>query len=323
MFRNTFSIKLKVLLALTANLFIYYNIAAQPNLVSNPSFEDYVDCPFGAGQIQQIIGWHSFRESPDYFNSCASMASYFSVPSNGFGYQQAASGNAYVGIICYNNSILSREIIANSLSTPLSIGQKYFISFKTSKANDTITAGYSINNLGAKFSTIQQTNASIDNAPMVYTSSVISDTVNWTTISGSFIADSAYKYLMIGNFFDDANTTIVNNGTGSWAYYLIDDVCLSTDSLLCADFTVSVEENSINNQFAFYPNPASDFFSIQRSSNVPYHLTVFNSIGQQLYSEQNITSNDLQLNVGSYNTGLIFIKITSQNNQFIYKLLKL
>lgn len=158
--------------------------------------------------------------------------------------------------------------------------------------------------------------------PMVYENSIVSDTVNWIRIAGSFIADSAYQYLMIGNFFDDANTSVVNNGAGPYAYYFIDDVCLSTDSLLCANFSVSVKENSLEHQFSFYPNPATDFVTIQNSFNAPFNLTVFNTLGQELYSKQNITSNNLQLDVNSYNAGLLFIKITLQNNQFTYKLLK-
>lgn len=303
-------------------LFFYYPATSiAQNLVYNPSFESYTNCPTGPGQIQQVIGWTTFKGSPDYFNSCTTNI-YFSVPSNASGYQQAATGNAYVGIICFDNSIFSREIIADSLIAPLSIGQKYFITFSVNKADDTSISGNSISKLGAKFSTIRQTNITIDNMPMVYTNNVISDMVNWTSISGSFIADSAYKYLMIGNFFDDANTTVVNNGTGSWAYYLIDDVCLSTDSLLCANFFTSLEENNIINQFSFYPNPSTDFITIQSSINAPFHLTILNSLGQQLYIEQNITSNNLKLDISSYNAGLLFIKINSQNHQFIYKLLK-
>lgn len=295
-------------------------VNAQTNLVVNGSFEIYTACPSYDSEIDRAVGWTTFRESPDYFNSCTS--GYYSVPSNCYGYQQAFTGSAYTGIICYNNSIFSREIIANSLVSPLSVGQKYFVSFKINQANDYSISGYGINGMGVKFSTVTHTNVSIDNAPMVYSNSVVSDTVNWTKISLSFIADSAYTYLMIGNFFDDANTTVVNNGSGPYAYYLIDDVCLSTDSLLCASLYTSAEENSFNNQFSFYPNPTTNFVTIQNSFNAPFDLTVFNLLGQQLYKKQNITANNLQLDVSSYNTGFLFIKITSRNNQNIYKLLK-
>jgi hypothetical protein len=294
------------------------------NLVSNGSFENMVNCPTGPGQVYFAQGWDTSRESPDYDNSCASLsAPYFGVPSNGLGHQHAATGNAYVGIICYNSSVFSREIIAGSLTTPLSIGQQYYLTFKANRADDTIAVGYSTNNLGANLSTVMQTNASIDNAPLFHTDNVVSDTLNWTTISGSFIADSAYQYLMIGNFFDDANTAAeYNGGSGVYAYYYIDDVCLSTDSLLCANFPTAVEENSIQNQFSFYPNPATDFLTIQNRSNAPFDVEIYNTVGQLLHTEQNVTSGDLQLDISPYSEGLLFIKTISLNNQLIHKLVK-
>lgn len=302
-------------------LLVYSYLPGQ-NLVPNPSFEDTISCPTGPGQIQQAIGWSAFGGSPDYFNSCSPMSSYYGVPANAVGYQQAASGNAYVGIICFVNNVFGREIIADSLIAPLSIGQKYFVSFKVSQADNASVVGYSINKIGAKFSTVTHTNVNIDNSAHIYSNSVISDTVNWTRISDSFVADSAFNYIMIGNFFDDANTIIVNNGTGFGAYYLIDDVCVSTDSILCANFSTSVEENNIIRPFSFYPNPATDFLTIKNNFNTPFNLTVFHSLGPQLYFKQNITSKNFQLELIGYNAGLLFIKIDSQNKQYIYKLLK-
>jgi hypothetical protein len=294
------------------------------NLVSNGSFEDMVACPYGLGQIFFAEGWDSSRESPDYYNSCANLTDpYSGTPSNSFGYQEPASGDGYVGLICYNSAIFSREVIVHSLSEPLSVGQEYFVSFKVNSADYPLTVLYGVNNLGIKFSTDMQSNVSIDNSPMFYSDNVISDTLNWITISGTFVADSAYQHLMIGNFFDDVNTTVVDNGgSGVYAYYYIDDVCLSTDSLFCANSPTGVEENGFSNQFTFYPNPASDQIIIKRSSNTPYDLEVYNAVGQHLYSQQNITSGSFQLDISTYNSGLLFIKTISPKNQLIHKLIK-
>ncbi|MBK5286545.1 MAG: hypothetical protein JJE25_14195 [Bacteroidia bacterium] len=40
------------------------------NLVTNPSFEDTVACPFGASQLNFATGWSSYWGTPDYFNLC-------------------------------------------------------------------------------------------------------------------------------------------------------------------------------------------------------------------------------------------------------------
>jgi hypothetical protein len=71
----------------------------------------------------------------------------------------------------------------------------------------------------------------------VYGSTVVEDTLGWTVISGSFVADSAYQYVVVGNFFSDevTNWSLMDpNGTGYLAYYYIDEVCVSADPLYCS-----------------------------------------------------------------------------------------
>jgi gliding motility-associated-like protein len=60
------------------------------------------------------------------------------------------------------------------------------------------------------------------------------------TVSGFFIADSAYQYIAIGNFFDDSNTDTSSVGSSSnvqIGYYFIDDVWVSEvkDSTECGE----------------------------------------------------------------------------------------
>ena len=311
---------------ITYLIFAFTNLFyCQQNLVPNGSFEDMVSCPTSSDGLNKATGWFPYMETPDYLNSCTPNTD-ISVPNNLWGNQYAASGNAYVQIRCYADFMFTREVAGGSLVAPLTIGQKYFVSFKVNRADILSDSSYSINKLGAKFSTVSFSPSNpvpINNFAHIFTNSIISDTANWVLIMGSFVADSAYNYIMIGNFFDDSNTTVVNNGSlYNCAYYFIDDVCVSTDSLLCANFSVSVKENSFKHQFSFYPNPTTDFVIVQNSFNTPFNLTVYNSLGQEIYRQQSITSNHLQLNVSNYNTGLLFIKITLQNNQFTYKLLK-
>jgi hypothetical protein len=41
---------------------------------------------------------------------------------------------------------------------------------------------------------------------------------------------SAFEYIIIGNFFNDAATSLVSgSGCTNGAYYYCDDVCISTD----------------------------------------------------------------------------------------------
>ncbi|TNE52714.1 MAG: T9SS type A sorting domain-containing protein [Bacteroidetes bacterium] len=308
------------------------------NLVPNFGFEDYSNCPSWE-EVEKCTGWSKASNSsstPDYFNACAP-SNTVGIPQSFFLYQtDHRNCSAYMGLVTWTNNPNEREQIGVQLSQSMVIGQTYHLSFYSVMGGSDDGSFYyesPSNNIGLRLSTVSYSSsnpAPIDNFSHLRSVSIISDTANWVRISGSIIADSAYNYLIIGNFYDDANTdtTTLNCGNciNNYSYYLVDDVCISTDSTLCnggidgLPCTVSVEENNFDKQFTLYPNPANDFVTIQGSFDASFDISVFNSIGQQLYAEEN--ANNLKLNISQYNYGLFFIKITSQGNQFMYKLLK-
>lgn len=298
------------------------------NLVPNPSFEDTVACPTGSGQIYNSVNWTTFCLSPDYYHTCNSNPFDVSVPNNWAGYQQPASGNAYVGFGTYSNSgANTREYPACTLSSPLNIGVKYYISFKVSLAlSSFIQANCASNKIGAMFTKgIYPCN--ITNNPPVYTDSIITDSLNWTRITGSFVADSAYTYLVIGNFFDDANTDTVKffNDFSDNAYYYLDDVCVGTDSnyVYNYSYTTGINENNIQTEISCYPNPIRDNLTIQNSSNKKIDITIYNVLGELLYSVQNILDRTFSIDLSDTKQGILLINIKSENQITNYKLFKL
>jgi len=214
-----------------------YSCCIAQNLVYNGNFEDYTICPSSSGGVQNCVGWFSAASSPDYFNVCASSMA-FLVPNNSWGYQQPYDGNAYMGGATYFQNYAYREPVRGTLIESLVAGTTYYVSFKVSLAEMQSNCGS--NKIGALFTTLQYTNLSnpapIVNYAQVYTNDIITDTANWTTVSGTFVADSAYNYVMIGNFFDNSQTDIHILGSqlnSLYSYYYIDDVCVSTDASLC------------------------------------------------------------------------------------------
>ncbi|OFY86465.1 MAG: hypothetical protein A3K10_14770 [Bacteroidetes bacterium RIFCSPLOWO2_12_FULL_31_6] len=300
----------------------------QTNLVPNGSFEDTVQCPTTLADLSKTVSWTAPTfGSPDYFNSCTSNSN-IDVPNNGFGSQAALTGNAYVGIQIYDTqSVFSyREYIQAQLQQTLISGQKYWVSFYVSLAdlND-----YAIQEFGAYFSPTQINDNSMDTTlsfiPQIeFSDSVITSKSDWTKISGSFTATGNEDYLIIGNFNRKQTTTAIQVSTTNtdYAYYYIDDVCVSTDSLTCANPVGITEPIIDNDSFNIYPNPATDFFSINNASNQSYNLTIYNPIGQLLSEETNIKSNSKKINITNFNSNLLFIKIKTENQSIIYKLLK-
>jgi hypothetical protein len=327
---------IKILLSILILFTITVNGFAQ-NLVPNPSFEDTAYCVTGPTDIQAALGWESYADSPDYFHPCTSDP-YVSVPNNWGGYQQPASGNAYSALGTFSSAfglVNVREYIGRDLSTPLTIGTKYFVSFKVSLSiSSTIWVNCATNNIGAGFSTIPynySTNPlSVTNNPKVYCDSIITDTLNWVQIFGSFTADSSYQYIVLGNLFDDSSTdTLIVDSSASpypncFAYYYIDDVCVSTDSSYAANYVyTAIQEELLKDNFNIYPNPITDYFTIDNSLfNEPYDLVIYNTLGQKLYEEKDISTDTKTINVNHFTKGLLIINIKSKNQSKNYKLLK-
>ena len=247
---------------LVIGLFITSYSWAQENLVPNPSFEDYIQCPVSEGQIYYLKNWFSAVFSPDFFHSCGDFD--WGIPNNVFGSAAPYSGNSYVGLQLWDKDFLYREIIGIKLSDSLKENVEYYFECYVQNAD---SLGYSVKNFGALFrsdtlptlSQLLQQDYLIQQNPQVKYSDTeyIQDKENWTKISGNFIANGGEKYLFIGNFDTDEETDTLFVGGGvlypeflTRSYIYIDDVSLIEDT------TTSI--NEVNQQIlysnVFYAN---------------------------------------------------------------------
>ncbi|HNR56470.1 MAG TPA: T9SS type A sorting domain-containing protein [Flavobacteriales bacterium] len=230
-------------------LFVVPILAKAQNLVPNPSFELTHTCPYTIGfqAGDRPLYWQSWFNSPDYFHACADTSipggAYVSVPQNGFSFQYAQDGLAYVGYYAFDQNDQYREYIGAVLNAPLTVGETYYISFWANIATgglDGYVGGF-CNNMGMLFTMTSNawTNVVGQDGPdfpfrnyaHLHRSAVLTDTVGWTLVSGSFVADSAYQYVVLGNFFDNAQTQVlpIPPLNGENAYCLVDNVSVSTD----------------------------------------------------------------------------------------------
>lgn len=305
---------------------------SQQNLVPNPSFEIYDTCPNTSGQINYAVNWSSYANSPDYFNVCADTSSLFSIPYSGFGYQYPHTGNAYCGFYAYGNPTPHdyREILGVTLITPLMIGTKYYISFFVN-----LSYGYlahqnffptrtKANKIGVRFSTIPHSiynPAPVNNFAHIYTDSIITDTLNWVIIKGEFTADSAYRYLSVGNFFDDAHTDTLmfpTNFGSLGAYYFVDDVCVSTDSSYSLNWWTGITAFKNEDNLIVYPNPSCGRIFINIMGVHKQSITIRDIYGRELSeSEIHITNNYIDFT----NSGIYFITINNSNSTYTKKII--
>ncbi len=236
------------------------------------------------------------------------------VPINFAGFQEPATGINYAGLMSYEESIPWYEYYAARLTTPLTIGVKYYASIKVSL---TECSSYATNNLGIGFSTdsfqitFVMPQDSMFHYGKINSTSIISDSTHWTTISGSFIADSAYNYIIIGNFNGyQVTDTVFRSSLCLYdiGYYYLDDVCLTTDSLPC-NFSVGIQEPKQNAGVSLFPNPFSNQLTFSLAANEQTTVSLYNFLGQQVL--QQTFTNSTTVNTEQLVDGIYFYELRS------------
>jgi len=312
-------------------LFVALPFDAQVNLVPNPSFEDTASlCPDADSQIQRAKFWFRTNSSPDYFHYCYNgPLNYASVPSNGFGYQVPMGVNckAYSGIFTASKGTNNvNETFATKLTDSLIKNNKYYFSYRVVLSN---LSKYASNNLGGFFSTklpkISLADTPLNQSQITFTQTV-TDTLNWILLFKSYIADSNYKYISLGNFKDSSITTktFFNPNGGNSTYYYIDNVCLSSDSAFSYNYTYNCTLNSvseINKEIGIniFPNPASNTMNIE--GLMPFsNIKIFDYSGRIVFDEK-VESNSLVLEIKNLSSGFYFVKITCGYKEILKKLI--
>ncbi len=317
---------------ISAYLFVclcaWESIDAQTNLVPNPSFDTISQCPLFSGEIYYASPWFqpstwngntTNSSSSEVFNICGT-SNYVGIPTNNMGYQYARTGNGYGGIVVDYYSGDYREYIEVPLLSPLISQKKYCVEFYVSLANNHWEA---ISNMGAYFSVdsvlymtgwtpLDMYVPQIENPDP----NILSDTVNWTLISGSFIASGGEKFLTIGNFHNDSATNSFPLYGGSFpsAYYYIDDV-----SVTFCDPS-EIDENNLFYRINIYPNPASNFIDVETNLK-EYSISVFDAMGKLIFKE-NMTQNKTRIDVSDFPTGIYFIQLQNGENLIGQKFIK-
>lgn len=294
-------------LVLGCLLFTGFSSEAQ-NLVPNPSFEENTACPVTIGfqGFSKPLHWEKWNESPEYFHACAGslggIDTLIGVPQNGVGFQYAMDGEAYVGMIAYGTSGGGgsfREYVGSELIEPLTIGQSYYLSFWANVAGGLGLGGsnwarnHACNNMGMLF-TMEPNIWTGNNGPLfalrnyahLHSDAIIDDLDAWIQVSGWFTADSAYRYLVLGNFFSNELTEAYHlapelpwNSGG--AYYFVDQVCVALAPEHC-DWSQSIDIRGYSRSL-FYPNPAITELNIEyEGKNGEWH--VYDLMGKHVAS---------------------------------------
>ena len=305
-------------------------LKAQMNLVPNPSFENVIFCPNGTGQVYAAYPWKSYGYSPDIFCACSPIG--INVPFNSRSFQYANSGNCMVGLVTFRRQNgptgpNTREYVGTELIQPLSIGQKYYFSCYINFAYGAAT-NIASNNFGLKLlnhpADSSQPTSLISNSTVIFSDSIYTDTLSWYKLNGSFIADSSYTHIALGNFLFDNLTDTISFGTfpPDNSYYFLDDICLSIDSMYCNLWTFIHDEISTQSKLLVFPNPAYEKLTVTSSQNVN-NISIINSKGIMINTYQNINQDSFSISLNGFIEGIYFIKIETSDDIIVKKIVKI
>ncbi|WP_458628338.1 OmpA family protein [Winogradskyella sp. PC D3.3] len=215
-----------------------YLISTSQNLVLNPSFEDFYDCPRDMSLFHRNVkDWTNPNSgTTDYFNSCSEKMGF----QNFNGYQKARTGNGYAGIYVYFKKDY-REYVQGTLKSTLERGKKYQVKFYISLAEN---SRFALKELGMMM-TSERFNASksktninakhfakrIPNLTFrpTFSKAFYDNDKDWMEVSFLYTANGFENYFAIGNFNTNADTKkskARQTKYESFSYYYIDDVSI-------------------------------------------------------------------------------------------------
>ncbi len=221
--------------------FLLGNSLFAQNLILNPSFENYKNCPQNITNFGSLLEDVSLPSSSsgDYFNACGSND--FGVPSNFKGSQEATDGSGYVGLYFYALNDY-REYIQLNTSRTLREKHPYKISLQLSLAEASSLAlkNMSIVLVNKKIklpNSSALTGSRIDLQEDVAFYEVklkpnksLANKDEWVTLTAEFEAKGFENHIIVGNFDTNVDTTLLEHQgpvlSGDFSYYYVDNVAL-------------------------------------------------------------------------------------------------
>jgi hypothetical protein len=194
----------------------YFKLSCQiTNYVSNGSFEECVNCD-SLPYIGLPKYWTSIDSVKYSYMYCGTNPPISNLPYFGNGYQFPRSGDFAIvsSVYCQTNNCTytqSRGYPRNRLKGKLILNEVYCVKYYVNNRNTNTVA---IDAFGAYFGNEDIDTIKYCSLPLTYlspqiqnqTGNIISDTLGWRLITGTFVANGTEKYVVLGNFKSNAST---------------------------------------------------------------------------------------------------------------------
>jgi len=230
--------------------------------------------------------------------------------------QKAFHGLSYSGFYTYAGAW--REYIAVKLTDTLEANKEYCVSFRVSRKS---IFGGGTDSFGAFFdhdSIFDTSNYNLPFIPQVESPKgmVVSDTLMWTLVSGSFIANGDERFMAIGNFRDDTSTTYihVDSSKNGFAYYFLDSVWVYN-----CESSVGINEN-YKVELSITVTDGVLTFILEEGSR-PYDISIFDMRGRVVYERLKHIDLNPKIRLSDFSKGVYVLKLTSPDYMVARKFL--
>ncbi len=223
---------------------------AGENLVRNGNFEDVKKPVKTWDQLGHATGWSNANKGTADLFAKGARHNTVGIPDNELGTGATAfDGEYFAGFVAYKEDLRPNwkrvlngkespyrpgfqrysEYLQTELSTPLTAGEKYDVTFRVKLANGSDRA---VSGIGAYLSPVKlQYNHThfLAEKPQVSTTKIVDDKQNWTEVTGTFTADGNEKYLIIGAFINGGFDTqkVIEGPDSQRAYYYLDGISVN------------------------------------------------------------------------------------------------
>ncbi|MBA3681017.1 MAG: T9SS type A sorting domain-containing protein [Bacteroidetes bacterium] len=205
------------------------------NYVNNGGFENCLNC----NQSSQLLiakYWSGLDTNKFFGFNLTSLPPTGQIPLSSYTYQWPRNGsNYFISELFFKPNTLqtTRAYPRNRLKQNLQSGKTYCVKLYYSITNQST---YGVDGLGAYFGDVSLDTITQSDKPIAFltpqiqnpTNNILSDTLNWSLLTGTFTASGTEKYMIIGNFKSDAatNSLMINptNLPTIGCDILIDDV---------------------------------------------------------------------------------------------------
>ena len=232
--------------------------ASAQNLIPNPSFEEYTQCPgypdINHYPVELAPPWTTPTLSSDYFHTCGNFWS--RVPENRVGFEYARTGNAYAGFYPYagyfytstGELISSREYLQVPLSAPLQKDSTYLLTIHvsladrcgtTSDAFEVVFTNYFLS--ASPHPDYSHSSVAINMPPDIVNKpgNFLTQQDGWTALKWVYRARGGEAFMTMGVFRPNSEVSI-QYLDGALQYYLyVDDVSLVPAPAHAADLMIS------------------------------------------------------------------------------------